>query len=283
MFPAHQLLGLTHLEFAVGESRVFAAGKALSADLVQPLRIDRQSIEAFFQTLDLRGQLHAAEVLRNERVIRRADAELYCKVQAGWRLAAARYANQNNIRLGEVGCRQAIIMRQRIVQRIDTVMIIAEIAGAVRTPGRMRRRHAEFLFHRPDKNFEAVERLRVSRSHYGRQLGMNECAEYERPGPVLGALAVDPLDRSARFLNRIDERQCHFVESDALKLREKTMAEHLGRDTGAVGDEERGALGWHLWHACPGGSETLVLYLSLIHISEPTRLGMISYAVFCLK
>ena len=26
-----------------------------------------------------------------------------------------------------------------------------------------------------------------------------------------------------------------------------------------------------------------VLELSLIHISEPTRLGMISYAVFCLK
>src|SRR5450759_5334919 len=27
----------------------------------------------------------------------------------------------------------------------------------------------------------------------------------------------------------------------------------------------------------------VVEYLSLIHISEPTRLGMISYAVFCLK
>src|SRR5665648_532359 len=27
----------------------------------------------------------------------------------------------------------------------------------------------------------------------------------------------------------------------------------------------------------------VVMYLSLIHISEPTRLGMISYAVFCLK
>src|SRR5450759_5623756 len=26
-----------------------------------------------------------------------------------------------------------------------------------------------------------------------------------------------------------------------------------------------------------------LIYLSLIHISEPTRLGMISYAVFCLK
>src|SRR5450759_5529653 len=33
----------------------------------------------------------------------------------------------------------------------------------------------------------------------------------------------------------------------------------------------------------PGGSLLVkVFQLSLIHISEPTRLGMISYAVFCL-
>src|SRR5450759_5886613 len=31
------------------------------------------------------------------------------------------------------------------------------------------------------------------------------------------------------------------------------------------------------------GKNGLVFILSLIHISEPTRLGMISYAVFCLK
>ena len=31
------------------------------------------------------------------------------------------------------------------------------------------------------------------------------------------------------------------------------------------------------------GDDGVVLKLSLIHISEPTRLGMISYAVFCLK
>src|SRR5450759_4948825 len=33
----------------------------------------------------------------------------------------------------------------------------------------------------------------------------------------------------------------------------------------------------------PVRRETVTYYLSLIHISEPTRLGMISYAVFCLK
>src|SRR5450756_2736071 len=32
-----------------------------------------------------------------------------------------------------------------------------------------------------------------------------------------------------------------------------------------------------------GGRVRLLEHLSLIHISEPTRLGMISYAVFCLK
>src|SRR5665648_216459 len=31
------------------------------------------------------------------------------------------------------------------------------------------------------------------------------------------------------------------------------------------------------------GGFCILIYLSLIHISEPTRLGMISYAVFCLK
>src|SRR5450756_3200999 len=31
------------------------------------------------------------------------------------------------------------------------------------------------------------------------------------------------------------------------------------------------------------GSKRIPAELSLIHISEPTRLGMISYAVFCLK
>src|SRR5450759_5473601 len=34
---------------------------------------------------------------------------------------------------------------------------------------------------------------------------------------------------------------------------------------------------------CPSGTHATVEHLSLIHISEPTRLGMISYAVFCLK
>src|SRR5450756_2714967 len=49
---------------------------------------------------------------------------------------------------------------------------------------------------------------------------------------------------------------------------------------------EATALGHDLGHTPFGhiGEDALSRYLlSLIHISEPTRLGMISYAVFCLK
>src|SRR5450756_2977073 len=39
----------------------------------------------------------------------------------------------------------------------------------------------------------------------------------------------------------------------------------------------------HIDRACGGVHPDVNGGLSLIHISEPTRLGMISYAVFCLK
>ena len=45
---------------------------------------------------------------------------------------------------------------------------------------------------------------------------------------------------------------------------EKVAANVIGKDTGNLFD-------------------IFIINLSLIHISEPTRLGMISYAVFCLK
>src|SRR5659263_576432 len=43
-----------------------------------------------------------------------------------------------------------------------------------------------------------------------------------------------------------------------------------------------GLAGYHP-RTCPAGVIATLVELSLIHISEPTRLGMISYAVFCLK
>src|SRR5450756_2888025 len=57
------------------------------------------------------------------------------------------------------------------------------------------------------------------------------------------------------------------------------VGQFAARRRGGVVDEE------HAGRRLDGGGAELLdlLDLSLIHISEPTRLGMISYAVFCLK
>eukprot|EP00825_Cyclidium_porcatum_P032182 TRINITY_DN34342_c0_g1_i1.p1 TRINITY_DN34342_c0_g1~~TRINITY_DN34342_c0_g1_i1.p1 ORF type:complete len:128 (-),score=12.54 TRINITY_DN34342_c0_g1_i1:11-394(-) len=61
--------------------------------------------------------------------------------------------------------------------------------------------------------------------------------------------------------------------ADPLGLYLAVIAEFQGDDRSLAGF-------WHRLCDLPDGAP---FYLSLIHISEPTRLGMISYAVFCLK
>src|SRR5450756_1998860 len=67
-------------------------------------------------------------------------------------------------------------------------------------------------------------------------------------------------------------------------LQQAVVAEHADDDVGVtnIESEEHGETqSLATLRSCepPAGS----WHLSLIHISEPTRLGMISYAVFCLK
>ena len=63
-----------------------------------------------------------------------------------------------------------------------------------------------------------------------------------------------------------------IVYRDILRYKYRDMYERVHRLANALKD-----LG------IKKGDKVAVLDLSLIHISEPTRLGMISYAVFCLK
>src|SRR5450756_2826782 len=53
------------------------------------------------------------------------------------------------------------------------------------------------------------------------------------------------------------------------------VAEGMSENTTFSDDTRKQLVGGHIERRVEG--------LSLIHISEPTRLGMISYAVFCLK
>ena len=74
------------------------------------------------------------------------------------------------------------------------------------------------------------------------------------------AEGADVVDMNLTYLYN-DGEFWHFMNNETF--------EQLSADAKAIGDNAK----WLLDQA----------ELSLIHISEPTRLGMISYAVFCLK
>src|SRR5450756_2740069 len=100
------------------------------------------------------------------------------------------------------------------------------------------------------------------------------------PGPAyaqrfideLAGLHIDTL-LDAMVLNVSSERHVYATSRGSGFVELDTRALVL-----AMGCRERTRAQIALPGTRPAG-----VYLSLIHISEPTRLGMISYAVFCLK
>ncbi len=74
-----------------------------------------------------------------------------------------------------------------------------------------------------------------------RDLGAGERADDDRALAVSGPLLVDLGDDLVGLLDRVDERKRHLVEAHTVELREQAVAEHFGRDAGAVGNEVGGA------------------------------------------
>jgi hypothetical protein len=59
--------------------------------------------------------------------------------------------------------------------------------------------------------------------------------------PSAGGRRVDLAHGVGDLLHRIDERNRHAVKDDVFELRQQAVAEHFGRDAGAVRNEEDGA------------------------------------------
>jgi len=72
-------------------------------------------------------------------------------------------------------------------------------------------------------------------------------ADVKKEGPsfdlpiAVGMLGLDARKTVLGLFGTVDEGQRDLVELDALELRQQTMAQHLRRDTRAVGNEKHGA------------------------------------------
>ena len=244
-FALHQRLGLAHLEFAVRQGGVLAPRAALVSDLLQSLGAYGEAVEARAQRLQVRRELLGVKVVGDERVVRRAYPVLHGKVEAGGGLPAARYADQDHIGLREIVGRQPVVVGERVVHRLDAVVVVDEVVDAVAAPDGVGGAHVELALQRRDEDLEAVEEERVRPPHHLGDIAVHQGADHDGAGAVPFREGVDVLDDIPRLVHGIHERERDLVECDALELREQAVPQHLGGDAGAVGDEEGGALLWH--------------------------------------
>ena len=185
-------------------------------------------------------QLAAVEVLRDQRVVGRLEAVLHGQVQRGRRLAAAAHAHQDDVGLLQVAVRLAVVVRQAEVDRLDAVVVLLALA---------RRRRS------------------------GRRGGWTSCPSSTSSGStkvpnMSSTMALQPssMTRSTSTLTRVVKTIGRRPSTSAVWLISRTtwcalstvsmngrrtwrgrielgqdgVAEGLGGDAGAVGDEEDG-------------------------------------------
>ncbi|MNT41022.1 hypothetical protein D3C72_1773700 [compost metagenome] len=136
--------------------------------------------------------------------------------------------------------RLAIVVRQRIVDRLDAVLVFLAVDDVVRAADGMGRHHAQFLLQRGHKGLNQVHVHAAGLADHGRQVVLHQGGENDRALAVAGERFVDLARRLVGLVHGIDEGQADLAEAQ-IELREHRVAERLGGDAGAVGNEENGA------------------------------------------
>ena len=137
-------------------------------------------------------------------------------------------------------------MRLREVDGVHPREILVAVGNPVRAAGRMRALGAELGLERGNEDLEQVERQRVRVAPEGVAHGIvDDRAEHDRRLSLARRRFVDLLDHRRDLFGRVDERDRQPGELDFLELRQQAVAQHFGRDPGAVGDEKDGATNSH--------------------------------------
>jgi hypothetical protein len=206
---------------------------------VQPVRVDRQAEEPVAMTEDRARQAPPREVIGRQREVRRANAELQREVERRRRLAAARDADQDHLRLGELARRCAVVVRLREVDRLHPREILVAVGDAVRAPAvcELRARNSASSGAMKIWNRSSVSACASRRSV---SLAASSTIELNTIGcsTSVAAVALTCSTTAAIFSGESTNGIVRRTNWKSSNCDSKLFAEHLGGDAGAIGDEE---------------------------------------------
>ena len=153
-------------------------------------------------------------------------------------------ADQDHVGLGQVLRRLAVVVGQREVDRLDAVVVLLALRDVGEAADAVVRRHAELGLERLDEGVEHVEHqaLRLRRFTIARISGLTSVMKTIGLRPSCSAVWLISRTHLVRLVGGVDEGPAHVARLDR-ELRQDRVAEGLGGDAGAVGDEEHGAVG----------------------------------------
>src|SRR5574343_476512 len=94
------------------------------------------------------GQAATIEVFRDQREVGGLEADLHGQVERRGRLAAAGNGDQDDVRFLEVAVGDAVVVGQRVVDRLDALLVVRTVSRAVGAPDSVVRLGAQFGFQR---------------------------------------------------------------------------------------------------------------------------------------
>jgi hypothetical protein len=140
---------------------------------------------------------------------------------------------------------------EREVDRLDAVGVLLALRDVGEAADAVVGLDAELGLQRLDEGVEHVQHQSARLLQDLEDLGVHQRHEDDRPAALGVGRVVDLAHHLVGLVRRVDERPAHVARL-AGELRQDRVAEGLGGDAGAVGDEEHGAVG-HGGAACGRG------------------------------
>ena len=141
----------------------------------------------------------------------------------------------------EVAIRLPVVVGHAEVDGLDAVVVLLALAHVRETPDAVARLHAQLDFQRTHEGAEHVQQHALaSFLDDAKDFHVHQGREDDRLAAFELGRVVDLPHHLVRLVHAVDEGQAHVARLQ-LELRQDGIAEGLGRDAGAVGDEEYGS------------------------------------------
>ena len=230
--------GLVHFAPAVFRAGVLGVGAALGADMVQTGGVDGETEDFGFEGFNHARQVGAVQIVGGKRVVGGADAVLQGEVEAGGGFAAAGYAHEDHVGIGEIFGGHAVVVVEGEVYGFHAGVVALGVLDAVGAPHLQHGLSAELFFQFVDEGIKKAQVQAVTVADDVADIFANDTGEDNGAQVAAVGNFIHFGHHAFGFLGGVDKGIGEAFEFDVVELVEQGVAHAFGGEAGAVGNKD---------------------------------------------